>query len=223
VACEPPLSICRLQWFDLTDCVPLADREEQYRARLPYLLRAVEQGHAAPLLTPSGRDLDPLTGLLALAAPTDRFVGIPEAPGATVPRRLPAAFPVGTPIRLMVHADAGCHFLLLNVSASGGVGCVCPSWLAPDPRLHPGANPFPQPSSAYRAFPLDEPGREVLLGVLSDRPLPLDLMPPDQQTPAAVLGPRQIDRLAAELRAMDRHEWEAVVTYIDVEPGPGAG
>jgi tetratricopeptide (TPR) repeat protein len=41
--CEPPLSICRLQWIDLLDCVPLISREEKYRAKLSMLLDVLDQ------------------------------------------------------------------------------------------------------------------------------------------------------------------------------------
>ena len=40
---EPPLSICRIQWLDMRDCVPLQDRREQYLAKFERLIEALEQ------------------------------------------------------------------------------------------------------------------------------------------------------------------------------------
>jgi tetratricopeptide (TPR) repeat protein len=40
----PPTSICRLQWLDMTDCRPLADRTDKYCARLEQLVDAIEAG-----------------------------------------------------------------------------------------------------------------------------------------------------------------------------------
>jgi WD40 repeat protein len=41
--CEPPLSICRVQYLDLRDCVPWPDRRERYPTRLEQLLAALEE------------------------------------------------------------------------------------------------------------------------------------------------------------------------------------
>lgn len=41
---EPPLSITRIQWLDLRDCVPLPEHETPYERKLPLLLTALEQG-----------------------------------------------------------------------------------------------------------------------------------------------------------------------------------
>ncbi len=40
----PPTSICRIQYLDLTDAVPIAEREERYRVRFARLVRAIEDG-----------------------------------------------------------------------------------------------------------------------------------------------------------------------------------
>ena len=40
---EPPLSICRLQWLDLRDCLPLSEKQAIYEARFERLLAALEQ------------------------------------------------------------------------------------------------------------------------------------------------------------------------------------
>ena len=47
-SCEPPLSIARLQWLDMQDCLPLDDRPERYRQALSRLLKALEVGQVEP-------------------------------------------------------------------------------------------------------------------------------------------------------------------------------
>lgn len=44
VEVEPPLSICRLQWLDMTTCVPLPDRQEAFDVEAEALLSALESG-----------------------------------------------------------------------------------------------------------------------------------------------------------------------------------
>ena len=40
--CEPPLSICRIQWLDMRDCVPIQDRESFYESKFGRLAEALE-------------------------------------------------------------------------------------------------------------------------------------------------------------------------------------
>lgn len=40
----PPLSICRIQWLDMRDCVPLRQKHACYEARFPQLVKALENG-----------------------------------------------------------------------------------------------------------------------------------------------------------------------------------
>jgi WD40 repeat protein len=40
---EPPLSICRIQWLDLRDCIPLDSRPAAYETKLDQLIAAIEQ------------------------------------------------------------------------------------------------------------------------------------------------------------------------------------
>ncbi len=42
VQVEPPLSICRIQWLDLRDCVPFEERRQSLKNKLPLLIRALE-------------------------------------------------------------------------------------------------------------------------------------------------------------------------------------
>ncbi|MFW6437588.1 MAG: TIR domain-containing protein [Armatimonadota bacterium] len=43
VECEPPLSICRIQWLDMQDCIPVGERQERYETRRDRLMKALEQ------------------------------------------------------------------------------------------------------------------------------------------------------------------------------------
>lgn len=40
---EPPLSICRIQWLDMRDCIPFQEREGLYETKLARLVEALEQ------------------------------------------------------------------------------------------------------------------------------------------------------------------------------------
>src|SRR5215469_2591912 len=42
--CEPPLSICRIQWLDMRDCVPLEESGERYAAKFGRLIEALGKG-----------------------------------------------------------------------------------------------------------------------------------------------------------------------------------
>lgn len=42
VQSEPPLSICRTQWLDMRDCVPVQERKEKYEAKFARLIEALE-------------------------------------------------------------------------------------------------------------------------------------------------------------------------------------
>ncbi len=77
VWCEPPLSICRIQWLDMRDCVPVAGHQQRYQLKFQRLLKALEQGELDFEATQ--------TALLGLLSPLDfgteisrhipRFVG----------------------------------------------------------------------------------------------------------------------------------------------------
>lgn len=40
--CEPPLSICRIQWLDMQDCVPVGQKQERYYVKFERLIEALE-------------------------------------------------------------------------------------------------------------------------------------------------------------------------------------
>jgi hypothetical protein len=42
VWCESPLSICRIQWLDMRDCVAIDQRQARYETRVQQLVRALE-------------------------------------------------------------------------------------------------------------------------------------------------------------------------------------
>jgi len=44
VESEPPLSICRIQWLDMRECIPIHEKEALYRPRFERLLKALEEG-----------------------------------------------------------------------------------------------------------------------------------------------------------------------------------
>lgn len=39
----PPLSICRTQWFDMTDCIPLIEKLDRYETKFQLLAKALEE------------------------------------------------------------------------------------------------------------------------------------------------------------------------------------
>ena len=41
---EPPLSICRIQWLDMRECIPISEKETLYQPKFERLLRALEDG-----------------------------------------------------------------------------------------------------------------------------------------------------------------------------------
>ena len=44
VESEPPLSICRIQWLDMRECIPISEKEALYGPKFERLLRALEDG-----------------------------------------------------------------------------------------------------------------------------------------------------------------------------------
>ena len=77
VWCEPPLSICRIQWLDMQDCIPLEERKEHYETRFYSLLKVLEedsldfQGVQSRLL----HVLEPLPFESEITAHLKRFTG----------------------------------------------------------------------------------------------------------------------------------------------------
>jgi tetratricopeptide (TPR) repeat protein len=44
VETEPPLSICRVQWLDMRECIPISEKEQFYAPKFVRLLEAIEEG-----------------------------------------------------------------------------------------------------------------------------------------------------------------------------------
>jgi hypothetical protein len=76
VRCEPPLCICRIQWLDMEDCLPLPERESRYQVKLARLLEALQhdsdfEGVQGRLL----RRLQPLSFEAEIQQHIARFTG----------------------------------------------------------------------------------------------------------------------------------------------------
>jgi tetratricopeptide (TPR) repeat protein len=77
VWCEPPLSICRIQWMDMMDCIPVDQRREKYDAKFQRLVEALEhdriefEGHQSMLFNV----LKPISFDSEVRYNVDRFVG----------------------------------------------------------------------------------------------------------------------------------------------------
>ena len=77
VWCEPPLSICRIQWLDMQDCWPVQEREERYEAKRDRLVEALEHGHVdfEGVQARLRAVLDPLPFDADIAQHIERFTG----------------------------------------------------------------------------------------------------------------------------------------------------
>jgi hypothetical protein len=43
VRCEPPLCICRIQWLDMTDCVPVSEKTARFETRMEQLADVLQK------------------------------------------------------------------------------------------------------------------------------------------------------------------------------------
>jgi TIR domain/Domain of unknown function (DUF4384) len=126
-------------------------------------------------------------------------------------------FRLGSRMRLMLEADRSAHLLLLDEGPEGAIYCLCPSHFAPDTKLLRGRSVFPQASSLCDSFVLTgKPGREELLAIITEEPLPLNWMPPDVRTPARVLTAKDVSQLLTLLQSLPARSWVALSTYFDV-------
>jgi hypothetical protein len=167
-----------------------------------------------------------LSGLRALASFTDRLWPLPaeeRRPEAQATSRDLGEDPdaheyrVGDRVSLALQTDRGGHLLLLDEGPSGKVYCLCPSAFAPRTRVEPGRHYFPQAESPHGSFKITgRLGREHLLAVITQEPLPFDWATANPLAPARVLSEGDIDRLLAELHRLGGDEWCALATYFDV-------
>ncbi len=124
---------------------------------------------------------------------------------------------IGSRLGLAIQAERAGHLVLLDEGADGNIYCLSPSWFAPDTHINKGMNYLPQAVARYESFQVSgEPGREQLLAIITDEPLPLDWMPPDARTPARVLNAQDVELLLSQLRHLDPASWVAFATYFDV-------
>lgn len=203
---------------------------------LPAVLRALERVQAGDAGTGVGdsasavvRPAAGLAGLRQVAGYSDQIWPVPadSVPrGVTrgVVRGLGAPQPsvkyghaLGSRLRLVIESEREGHLLLLDEGPEGITYCLCPSWFAPDARLFVGKNVLPQERSTYESFLVTGvPGREHLLAIATDEPLELGWMPAVAATPARVLQPADVERLLAQLQALEPDRWAALATYFDV-------
>ncbi|MFN2234939.1 MAG: TIR domain-containing protein [Anaerolineales bacterium] len=173
-----------------------------------------------------------LEGLLNLASFTDQIWPLPadrlQAGGNNpITRGLGAPqddlqhkYRIGSRVSLAIESDREGYLTLLDEGPEGIVYCLCPSWFAPDIRLHSGRNYLPQEGSRYNSFLVTgEPGREQLMAIISDQPLELDWMPADPNIPARTLGKEDINTLMQQLRNIEGDSWSALSTYFDIVAG----
>jgi hypothetical protein len=117
-------------------------------------------------------------------------------------------------IRLEIEHDT--NLLLLDRGPSGTLYCLCPSAFAPWPQLGEGRHVLPQPGARYTSFLVTgKPGREHLLAILSDAPLPFDWMPRDPRFPARPVDSADVEALINILRTLPPESWVALSTYFE--------
>jgi hypothetical protein len=124
---------------------------------------------------------------------------------------------IGSNLGLAIEAERAGYLLLIDEGPEGIIYCLSPSWFAPDKHIRKGMNYLPQAGAPYESFQVSgKPGREQLLAVITDEPLDLDWMPPDQHLPARVLNAQDVELLLIQLRQLNPATWVALATYFDV-------
>lgn len=124
---------------------------------------------------------------------------------------------IGSDVCLAIETSRDGYLLLLDEGPEGIIYCLCPSWFAPTSFLPKDRHYLPQLGSQYDAFRITgSPGREQLLAIISDRPLDMNWMPADPNTPARVLDSSDVESLLSKLRSTDPGSWIALATYFDI-------
>lgn len=124
---------------------------------------------------------------------------------------------LGSRVFWAIEWETPAHLLLLNHGAEGKTYCLCPSWFVPSTRLHPGRTLLPTEDAGCEPFVLTGvPGRESVLAILTEEPLPLDWMPATPEVPARVLADRDLLELEAILSRLQPDQWTALATDFDV-------
>lgn len=132
----------------------------------------------------------------------------------TLPRH---QFQLGSRLGLVVDAERAGHLLLLDEGTTGAIYCLSPSWFVANASIDQGLNYLPPAGSQIESFQLTgNPGRETLLAIVTDKPVPFDWMPPDPQTPARKLSQMDLEQLSTYLHQLDPKEWVALATSFDI-------
>lgn len=230
-----------VQWIEVLDW-PTTDWLPRVQRSLA--LAGVESGlssqSSAPISPPSlpqdQRTVQPcqtrgdLAGLRALASFNDRVWPLPvdrippnRGPRTTfrglgAPQKdIEREYKLGSHLGLAIDVERPGHLLVIDEGHDGTIYCLCPSWFAPNTQVESGVNYLPNGDAHYRSFEVSgEPGREQLLAIISEKPLELDWMPADPQSPARVLSSRDIELLLSKLRQLDPATWDAYATYFQV-------
>lgn len=209
------------QWIEVLD--------EPHEKWLPTFLRALERITTKNEVTVEPRRRASLDNLRRGARFTDRIW--PVAASAPKPhvrcgvdRGLGASqsdafheFRLGSWVRLIIDSPLPGHVLILDEGPEGIVYCLCPSLFAPRTTLVTGQTEFPQPESLSDAFKLTgRRGREHLLAIITNEPLPFDWSSNDPRAPARMLSNQDLDRLLETLEDLAVDAWLALATYFDV-------
>lgn len=78
VWCDPPVSICHLQHLDMRDCIPVEERESEYKCKIEHLFHALETGEEFlpdEKQTTLKRLLNPVGFAADIASHMSRFTG----------------------------------------------------------------------------------------------------------------------------------------------------
>jgi hypothetical protein len=215
-------------WLSGTQWIEVLDHPEE--VWLPRLLTALGPllGRAEPAAPPppalaAELALDSLRGMArfgnnlwpsrfdAMAASSARLRDLGE-----VADDICHSFALGEKIQLRLESDQDGILTLLDFGSSGAVYCLSPSAFVPDPRIRAGTTVLPTPTARLAAFTVTgTPGREQLMAVITQSPLPFDWSPAPGQA-ARKLVPQDLAALVEHLRALPADQWLAFASYFDV-------
>jgi hypothetical protein len=124
---------------------------------------------------------------------------------------------LGSRIHIALELNLEGHLLLLDQGTSGTMYCLCPSQFAQNTRLSSGRINLPQIDSDHDTFFIaGHPGRERLLAIITDKPLNLDWIPSEPNTPARALYLDDIDTITSKLGSMHKDCWKALTTHFNL-------
>jgi hypothetical protein len=124
---------------------------------------------------------------------------------------------LGSRISLAMQWDADAHLLLIDDGPDGKTFCLCRLWFVPDTRLRPGVAVLPPESARCEPFVVTGvSGREQVVVVLTEQPLPLDWMPTEQRMPARMLTEADFEKLLGLIRKLRPGSSTALATRREV-------